>query len=322
MIDFFQPSASNKATTGKKASVNDENNKSANTTNGIKPSTKQQQQQQNSPRAENVDVVQGTDKKKKAAKSNAAPATNKQPTTGKSTSKIDFSTNLIILALLDEVANKVNANASTKKQPVAGNVESQRAPVDADAGSDQEDDGQWVTQGSKQVNNRNRNKGKSETSNANTQEISTTTSSSSNRKTTSDNKRTAGTSTSNTSSSANKTEVDVDLPEPSTLPVVATTAAPVTPEPIEVCQLLPTGEDRYTANDNWWKQALNKQQTFSIADIGEWPEREQDEQYTVQKRLIPVKVKALTEKDINVDGNDEINNYKNGRDDEVNNKNQ
>ena len=167
------------------------------------------------------------------------------------------------------------------------------------------------------VNYRNRNKGKTETA----QEVSTTTtSSSSNRKTTSDNKRAAQTSTSNSSSSADKTEVDVDLPESSTIPAASTTAPPppsalVTPEPIEVCQLLPTGEDRYTANDNWWKQALNKQQTFSIADIGEWPEREQDEQYTVQKRLIPVKVKALTEKDINVDGNDEINSYKNGRDD-------
>lgn len=202
-----------------------------------------------------------------------------------------------------------------------GNVENQRAPADLDVGSDQEDEGQWVTQGSKQVNNRNRNKGKTENSNVNTQEASPPTTS--NRKTASDNKRAAPASTSNTSSAVNnKTELDVDLPEPSAVPTAAatTTTPPVatpTPEPIEVCQLLPAGEDRYTSNDNWWKQALNKQQTFSIADIGEWPEREQDEQYTVQKRLIPVKVKALTEKDINVDGNDEINKYKNGREDEV-----
>lgn len=73
-------SVSNKAATGKKANGNDENNKSASTTNGIKPPTKQQI----SPRTENVDVAQGTDKKKKATKANAAPATNKQPTTGKS----------------------------------------------------------------------------------------------------------------------------------------------------------------------------------------------------------------------------------------------
>ena len=139
---LFQASASNKAVTGKKASANDEKNRSANTTNGIKPPTRQQQQQQNSPRTESVDVSQGTDKKKKAAKGNTAPVTNKQSTTtGKSTSKTELSTNPIILLSLDDVANKINANASTKKQPVAGNVESQRAPVDVDAGSDQEDEG-------------------------------------------------------------------------------------------------------------------------------------------------------------------------------------
>jgi hypothetical protein len=70
---------------------------------------------------------------------------------------------------------------------------------------------------------------------------------------------------------------------------------------------------------------LNKQQTFSVDDIGEWPEREQEEQYVVNvKRIIPVRNQnttnnktALSEKDINVDGNDEINNYKNGKEDEV-----
>ncbi|CAF4437113.1 unnamed protein product, partial [Adineta steineri] len=85
------------------------------------------------------------------------------------------------------------------------------------------------------------------------------------------------------------------------------------------CQLLPTGENRYTASDNWWKQALNKQQNFSINDIGDWPEREQDEQYIVNvTRIVPVKNNktALTEKDINVDGNDHIQNYKNGQEDE------
>ncbi len=220
--------------------------------------------------------------------------------------------------LLDDATNKVNKNTSNKKQPVIVNSEVQRAPVVVeDGGSDQEDEGQWVTQGSKQVNNRNKNKGKNETSNNNNQE-SPSGSSSSNRKNASE-KRVAGTtSTNNVSSSTNKTEVDVELPVTSNLP---TPPPAQIQEPIEICQLLPTGENRYTANDNWWKQALNKQQTFSIDDIGEWPERDQDEQYTVQKRIIPVKnTKALTEKDINVDGNDEINNYKNGKDDEVKRK--
>jgi hypothetical protein len=218
--------------------------------------------------------------------------------------------------LLDDATNKVNKNTSNKKQPVVVNSEVQRAPVDVEGGgSDQEDEGQWVTQGSKQVNNRNKNKGKNETSN---NQESPSGSSSSNRKNASE-KRSAGTtSTNNVSSSTNKTEVDVELPVTSNLP---TPPPAQIQEPIEICQLLPTGENRYTANDNWWKQALNKQQTFSIDDIGEWPERDQDEQYTVQKRIIPVKnTKALTEKDINVDGNDEINNYKNGKDDEVKKK--
>ncbi|CAF4326731.1 unnamed protein product, partial [Rotaria magnacalcarata] len=48
-------------------------------------------------------------------------------------------------------------------------------------------------------------------------------------------------------------------------------------EPIEIYQLLPKNENLYVSTDNWWKQALNKQQTFSIDDIGEWPERELDE---------------------------------------------
>jgi len=242
-------------------------------------------------------VVQKGDEKKKQLKTNPAPAVNKQPATGK-----------------NDATNKVSKNTSNKKQPVVVNSEVQRAPVVVeDGGSDQEDEGQWVTQGSKQVNNRNKNKGKNETSNTNNQE-SPSGSSSSNRKNASE-KRVAGTtSTNNVSSSTNKTEVDVELPVTSNLP---TPPPAQIQEPIEICQLLPTGENRYTANDNWWKQALNKQQTFSIDDIGEWPERDQDEQYTVQKRIIPVKnTKALTEKDINVDGNDEINNYKNGKDDE------
>jgi len=81
----------------------------------------------------------------------------------------------------------------------------------------------------------------------------------------------------------NKNELDIE-------PIVQSNSSIENQEPIELCQLLPTNENRYTSNDNWWKHALNKQQTFSINDIGEWPEREEDEQYIVQvKRIIPVK---------------------------------
>jgi hypothetical protein len=284
-----------KPSTGKKVVTSDETNKS---TNATKTTTKQQQV---SAPVENANAVQSADGKKKQVKTNAAPAVNKQTTTAAGKN--------------DAAANKVNKNTSNKKQPVAINSEVQQAPVDIEGGSDQEDEGQWVTQVSKQVNNR-KNKGKNETSNTNNQE-SPSAPSSSNRKNASEKRSAvAATSTNNVSSSNNKTEVDVEPPVTSNLPTPPSTAQ--IQEPIEICQLLPTSENRYTANDNWWKQALNKQQTFSVDDIGEWPERDQDEQYTVQKRIIPVKTtKALTEKDINVDGNDEINNYKNGQDDEV-----
>ena len=94
-------------------------------------------------------------------------------------------------------------------------------------------------------------------------------------------------------------------------PPSTVTAAPQPVETIEICQLLPSGENPYTASDDWWKQALNKQQTFSVDDIGEWPERDQDEQYVVNvKRIVSTKATkpALTEKDINVniDGHDEV----------------
>jgi hypothetical protein len=222
-----------------------------------------------------------------------------------------------IFSFLDDAANKVNTTNLNKKQPVVANSDVKRAPVDVEGGSDQEDEGQWLTQGGKQVNSRNRNKGKNETSNTTNQELSTLPPSTSNRKGTSE-KRTAPTaSPNNTSSSTNKNEVDV---EPTVTTNTSVPPSPQIQEPIEICQLLPANENRYTANDDWWKQALNKQPTFSVNDIGEWPEREQDEQYVVNvKRIIPVKnTKALSEKDINVDGNDEIKNYKNGKADEVN----
>ncbi len=131
-----------------------------------------------------------------------------------------------------------------------------------------------------QVNNRNRNKGKTETS----------PSALSNRNVVSEKRpivTTTNDNNSSSSSSINKNESDDVAPSIQNQ------------EPIEICQLLPTSENRYTSNDNWWKQALNKQQTFSIDDIGEWPERDQDEQYTVQiKRIIPFK-KVNQEQDNN-----------------------
>ena len=116
----------------------------------------------------------------------------------------------------------------------------------------------------------------------------------------------------------------------STLP--AALAVNAAPEPIEICQLLPTKENPYTASDDWWKHALSKPQTFSVEDIGEWPERETDEQYVVNvKSFVPAKsIKtALTEKDVNIglDGHEGSTQTQNGsfqrrtakldRDDEV-----
>ena len=61
-------------------------------------------------------------------------------------------------------------------------------------------------------------------------------------------------------------------------------------EPIEIFQLLPANDDRYTGNDTWWKQALNAHGKFSVEEIGEWPEREQDQKFIVQvKRIVPVR---------------------------------
>jgi len=53
---------------------------------------------------------------------------------------------------IGDVVNKVNATHSTKKQPAAVNSEAKSTPtIDGDGGSDQEDEGQWVKQSSKQV---------------------------------------------------------------------------------------------------------------------------------------------------------------------------
>jgi hypothetical protein len=51
-----------------------------------------------------------------------------------------------------DAATKVNATASNKKQPVPVNAEVKRTPAaDDEAGSDHENEGQWVTLGNKQV---------------------------------------------------------------------------------------------------------------------------------------------------------------------------
>ena len=53
---------------------------------------------------------------------------------------------------IGDTVTKVTSTNLNKKQPAAVNSEAKRTPTaDGDAGSDQEDDGQWVTQGSKQV---------------------------------------------------------------------------------------------------------------------------------------------------------------------------
>jgi hypothetical protein len=56
------------------------------------------------------------------------------------------------LFLEDNANNKVDAANSNKKQPVPLHSEAKPTPItDVDAGSDHEDEGQWVTLGNKQV---------------------------------------------------------------------------------------------------------------------------------------------------------------------------
>jgi hypothetical protein len=53
---------------------------------------------------------------------------------------------------IDDAVTKVNDTNLNKKQPAVVNSEAKRTPtVDGETGSDQEDEGQWVTQSSKQV---------------------------------------------------------------------------------------------------------------------------------------------------------------------------
>ena len=173
--------------------------------------------------------------------------------------------------------------------------------------------------GGKQVASRNKSKGKNETATVakNNQQQSASTTSTNRKSGLEKQKPTASVP----SVAKADSDVETTTPTPSTN---QGSKPPVLQEPIEICQLLPTGENRYTASDNWWKQALNKQQAFSVTDIGDWPERDQEEQYIVNvQRIVPVKpannnVKtALTEKDINVNGNDHVHSYKSPQDDQV-----
>lgn len=223
---------------------------------------------------------------------------------------------------LDDAINKT---ASAKKQPVDVSPEIVKtSSVDDIIDGDHGDEGQWLTQSNKQINSRNRNKVKNETLNSTNQESVTLPAqiqsvSSSNRKTTSEKRTAVGNDVS--SSITNKNESDA---EPTVASNTVVQSAPQEQEPIEICQLLPMHENRYTANDDWWKQALNKQQTFTVDDIGEWPEREYDEQYVVQvKRIIPTKnistinKTALAAKDVNIDESDSNNMRISGKEDKV-----
>ena len=253
------PATTKKATPAKKATPTTEETPK---TNGGKSTGNEQ-----------VEQGQNADAKKKRGKPTVAPApqAKAQVTTGKT--------------------GPSNANVSGKKAAVVAPVETEK---DDENVVEQEDEGQWVTQGGKQVNNRNRNKGKNETT-TNAQETTKSAP-------VANEKRSTG--------QTNKIEDKIDVQVESAAPVVAPT--PAAPEPIEICQLLPSKENPYTASDDWWKRALNKPQTFSVDDIGEWPERDQDEQYVVNVRQIiptrPLK-SALTEKDINVntDVHDDVN---------------
>ncbi|CAF3366951.1 unnamed protein product [Rotaria sp. Silwood1] len=82
-------------------------------------------------------------------------------------------------------------------------VSKRNLTIDVEVGSDQEDEGQWLIQGSKQVNHRNRNKGKNETSNTNNQPLSNNY-----------NVVSKQLSNSNTSSSINNNELHIETTTP------------------------------------------------------------------------------------------------------------
>lgn len=146
------------------------------------------------------------------------------------------------------------------------------------------------------VNNRNRNKVKGETSSPNNQEP--VTSSGSSRKTGTEKRSPVAVPSTESAQLSSTADSHTETSAETTVNVVPIPA----PEPIKICQLLPTRENPYTASDDWWKHALNIKQNFTVDDIGDWPEREVDEQYVKIESIVPPRVakSALTEKDINV----------------------
>lgn len=57
-----------------------------------------------------------------------------------------------IIYIIGDGTNKSNSNNTKKNESVSGNTENKRTLlITAETGSDPEDEGQWLTQGSKQV---------------------------------------------------------------------------------------------------------------------------------------------------------------------------
>ncbi|CAM4826936.1 unnamed protein product [Rotaria magnacalcarata] len=255
-----------KVSAAKKSVIVDENNKINSSINGIKPSLPKQQAPV---RVQNVEEQNG-DNKSKQFKSisattsvNATITSNKKKPSGKS----------------DITKNVNTTNANTNESVPVSSESKHTLVVDAGDDNNQEDDGQWLTQGIKQVNHRSRNKGKTEISDSTNQQ-------SPNKNVVIEQRLPVKLLQSNISLPINNDELNIEAIIPSNNSISSIENR----EPIEIYQLLPKNENLYVSTDNWWKQALNKQQTFSIDDIGEWPERELDEQYIVEiKKIIPGK---------------------------------
>ncbi|CAF3538944.1 unnamed protein product [Rotaria socialis] len=266
ILSMKKSALSVKASAGKKSVVVDENNKTNSSINGVKPSLAKQQPPVH---GQNVEGQNGDNKSKQSksisttTSTNATITSNKQKTSGK-----------------HDITKNVNTTNANKNESAPVNSESKRTlVVDADNDNNQEDDGQWLTQGIKQVNHRSRNKGKTEISHSANQQ-------SSNKNVVIEQRLPVKLLQSNISLPINSDELNIEAIIPSNNSISSIENR----EPIEIYQLLPKNENLYVSTDNWWKQALNKQQTFSIDDIGEWPERELDEQYIVQiKKIIPGK---------------------------------
>jgi len=212
------------------------------------------------------------------AKNNAAEKNKKQPTPPSAKVRSN-----------ESKQETTSSNELKPKQP----KEKQRVEVEGQNGSDQEDDGQWLTQGgSKQVSNRNR-KPKGEQSSS-----TTTTNDQQQRKSKIPVSEKRLNESKNGEHQTRKWQKDrVDLTNPGPLlqqpptttttmsshqpPPVAVAPAPVPlQEPIEICQVLPTSTDPYTSSDQWWKNPLKtknnttsvNKQPYSVDDIVDWPE--------------------------------------------------